>query len=143
MTIGITNDHYAVIKKQKLIKYLEGKGYKVIDYGYNGSEKEKVDYPIYAFNLAKNMDKIDIGILLCTSGIGMSMAANRIKGVRCARVINEKEAKITRQHNHANCVAISGMYSLNKIKRIINAFINQEFDNTERYERRSKLLDEC
>lgn len=142
MTIGITNDHYAVIKKQKLIKYLEKLGHKVIDYGYNGSESEKVDYPIYAFNLAKNMDKIDIGILICTSGIGMSMAANRIKGVRCARVINEKEAKITRKHNHANCVAISGMYSLSKIKKIIKAFINQEFDNTERYERRSKLLDE-
>ena len=142
MVIGITNDHYAVIKKQKLIKYLEKLGHKVIDYGYNGSESEKVDYPIYAFNLAKNMDKIDIGILICTSGIGMSMAANRIKGVRCARVINEKEAKITRKHNHANCVAISGMYSLSKIKKIIKAFINQEFDNTERYERRSKLLDE-
>ena len=143
MTIGITNDHYAVIKKQKLIKYLEKQGHKVIDYGYNGSENEKVDYPIYAFNLAKNMDKIDIGILICTSGIGMSMAANRIKGVRCARVINEKEAIITRKHNHANCVAISGMYSLRKIKKIINAFINQQYDDTERYERRAKMLDEC
>ena len=143
MTIGITNDHYAVIKKQQLIKYLEKKGYTVIDYGYNGSEDKKVDYPKYAFELAKNIDKIDIGILICTSGIGMSMAANRFKGVRCARVVNEKEAIITRKHNHANCVALSGMYSIQKIKRIINAFINQKYDNTERYERRAKMLDEC
>jgi len=142
MVIGITNDHYAVLKKQKLIKYLEKKGHKVIDYGYNGSEQEKVDYPKYAFELTKNMDKIDIGILICTSGIGMSMAANRIKGVRCARVVNVDEAITTRRHNHANCVAISGMYSLRKIKKIIDAFINQEFDDTERYERRAKMLDE-
>ncbi len=143
MVIGITNDHYAVLKKQKLIKYLEKKGHKVIDYGYNGSEKEKVDYPTYAFNLVKNMDKLDIGILICTSGIGMSMAANRIKGVRCARVVNSEEAIITRKHNHANCIALSGKYSLRKIKKILDAFINQDFDNTERYERRAKMLDEC
>ena len=142
MTIGITNDHYAVLKKQELIKYLEKQGHKVIDYGYNGSENEKVDAPKYAFELAKNMDKIDIGILICTTGIAMSMAANRIKGVRCARVFNKEEAKITRIHNHANCLALSGKYSLRKLKGIINAFINQEFDNTERYERRAKMLDE-
>ena len=143
MKIGITNDHYAVLKKQQLIKYLEKKGHTVIDYGYNGSESEKVDYPKYAFELTKNMTDLDIGILICTSGIGMSIAANRIKGVRCARVVNTKEAKITRMHNHANCVAISGMYSLRKIERIIDAFINQPYDNTERYERREKMLDEC
>ena len=142
MVIGITNDHFAVIKKQKIIKYLEKKGYTVIDYGYNGSEQEKVDYPKYAFELVKNMDKLDIGILICTSGIGMSMAANRVKGVRCARVVNKEEAIITRKHNHANCVAISGKYSLRKIKHIIDAFINQEYDSKERYERRAKMLDE-
>lgn len=142
MKIGITNDHFAVLKKQQLIKYLEKKGHTVVDYGYNGSEKEKVDYPKYAFDLVKNMDKIDIGILICTSGIGMSIAANRFKGVRCARVVNIEEAKISRMHNHANCVAISGKYSLRKIKRIIDAFINQSYDDTERYERRAKMLDE-
>lgn len=142
MVIGITNDHFGVIKKQQIIKYLEKKGHTVIDYGYNGSEDEKVDYPIYAFELVKNIDKLDIGILICTSGIGMSIAANRIKGVRCARVVNKKEAIITRKHNHANCLAISGKYSLRKIKGIINAFINQEYDSAERYERRAKMLDE-
>ena len=142
MIVGITNDHFAVLKKQQLIKYLEKKGHTVIDYGYNGSESEKVDYPKYAFELAKNMNDLDIGILICTSGIGMSMAANRIKGVRCARVVNPKEASTSRRHNHANCVAISGMYSLRKIKRIIDAFINQSYDDTERYERRAKMLDE-
>ena len=142
MVIGITNDHFAVIKKQQIIKYLEKQGHKVIDYGYNGSEQEKVDYPKYAFELVKNMDKLDIGILICTSGIGMSMAANRIKGVRCARVVNKKEAIITRKHNHANCIALSGQYSLRKIKSILDAFINQEYDDTERYERRARMLDE-
>ena len=142
MVIGITNDHFGVIKKQQIIKYLEKKGHTVIDYGYNGSENEKVDYPIYAFELVKNIGKLDIGILICTSGIGMSIAANRMKGVRCARVVNKKEAIITRKHNHANCLAISGKYSLRKIKGIINAFINQEYDSAERYERRAKMLDE-
>ena len=142
MIIGITNDHYGVLKKQKLIKYLESKGYKVIDYGYNGNEQQKVDYPKYAFELAKNIKNIDIGILICTTGIGMSIAANRIKGVRCARVFNEEEAIITRKHNHANCLALSGKYSLRKLKKIIDAFINQEYDNDERFERRTKMLDE-
>ena len=142
MKIGITNDHFAVLKKQQLIKYLEKKGHTVIDYGYNGSEDVKVDHPIYARELTKNMDKIDIGILICTSGIGMSIAANRIKGVRCARVVNAEEAKLSRMHNHANCIALSGKYSLRKMKRMIEAFINQPFDDTERYERRAKMLDE-
>ena len=142
MVIGITNDHFAVNKKQQIIKYLEKKGHKVIDYGYNGNESIKVDYPKYAFELTKNIDKLDIGILICTTGIGMSMAANRVKGVRCARVFNSEEAIITRKHNHANCLALSGKYSLRKMKKIIDAFINQDYDSTERYERRTKMLDE-
>ena len=142
MVIGITNDHFAVKKKQQIIKYLEKKGHKVIDYGYNGSEQEKLYYPKYAFELAKNMKDIDVGRLICTTGIGMSMAANRIKGVRCARVVNVNEAITTRIHNHANCIALSGKYSLRKIKKIIDAFISQKYDNTERFERRSKMLDE-
>ena len=143
MIVGITNDHFAVLKKNKIKAYLEKKGYTVIDYGYKGDENVKVDYPKYAFELAKNMDKIDVGILICTSGIGMSIAANRIKGVRCARVVNVNEARITRRHNHANCIAISGRYTLRKLKKIIDAFINEPYDNKDRYERRTKQLDEC
>ena len=143
MIVGITNDHFAVLKKNKIKAYLEKKGYTVIDYGYNGDENVKVDYPKYAFELAKNMDKIDVGILICTSGIGMSIAANRIKGVRCARVVNVSEARITRRHNHANCIPISGKYTFHHIIKMINAFINEPYDNKDRYERRTKQLDEC
>lgn len=143
MVIGITNDHFAVIKKKKIIEYLKKQGHEVIDYGYNGSEKEKVDYPIYANKLTKEFNKIDIGILLCTSGIGMSIAANRVKGIRCARVVNKEEAITSRLHNHANCLAISGKYSLHKIKTIIDSFINTKYDQTQRYEKRAQMLDEC
>lgn len=142
MTIGITNDHYGVQKKKQIKEFLEKKGYQVIDYGYNGSENEKVDYPTYAKALAINKDKYDIGIFVCTSGVGMSIAANRFKGIRCVRAFNVKDAKISRIHNHANAIAISGKYSFHKIKKMILAFINTNYDTTERYERRAQMLDE-
>ncbi len=142
MKIGITNDHYGINKKKQIISYLEKMGHEVIDYGYNGDETNKVDYPIYAFKMCENKNEYDIGILICTSGIGMSIAANKVKGIRCARICNSKEAIISRVHNHANCIAVSGEYSLIKLKKIINNFINTKYDNTERYSKRTKMIDE-
>lgn len=142
MKIGITNDHYAVKKKKKLISFLEKQGHEVIDYGYNGDENIKVDHPIYAFKLCKDIEKLDIGILICTSGIGMSIAANKVKNVRCARICNYKEAIISRKHNHANCISLSGKNSVYKLKKIITHFINTPYDDTERYKRRAEMIDE-
>ena len=142
MIVGITNDHFAVSKKNKIKAYLEKKGHTVIDYGYNGDENVKVDYPKYAFELAKNMDKLDIGILICTSGIGMSIAANRIKGVRCARITNVKDAKETRIHNNANVIALNESMFLFEAKDIIDTFLKTKYVPDERFERRiNKMLD--
>ena len=97
--VAIASDHRGFCMKQKLTKYLVKKGYTVIDLGPNS--KEKVDYPEYAFALCKDVKNgnSNKGILICGSGIGMSMAANRIKGIRCAKVNNIREVKYTRKDN--------------------------------------------
>lgn len=134
--IGIASDHGGYELKEKLKNLLTD--YEIKDYGTNSLES--VDYPIYAFKLAEDIkdEKIEKGILICTSGIGMSIAANKVKGVRCAKVDTVNEAKMTRLHNDANVIAISG--DNENYKEIINTFLNTEFSNEERHIRRIKEI---
>ena len=130
MKIAIASDHHGVDLKQKLTKYLEDKDYNVVDCGPNTNEM--VDYPEYAFkvgNMISNQDA-DYGILICNTGIGMSIAANKVKGVRCARVVSEEDAKMTRRDNDANVIALSAQIE------ILNIFFNTEFLKLDRYVRR-------
>ena len=140
MKIGIAADHHGIKVKENIKKYLEKKGYEVIDYGTNTSDS--VDYPEYAFKVAKLLKKeeIELGILICGTGIGMSIAANKIKGDRCALVHNYKEAKLAKEHNHANCLAIGASLSMFKIKDILDTFIKTKFSNLERHQRRVDML---
>ena len=107
MKIGIATDHRGVKVKQNLTNYLKELGYNVIDYGTNSSDS--VDYPDYAFKVGEAVAsrEIDFGVLICNTGIGMSIAANKVKGVRCARVLDEYDAKMTRTDNDANVIALS------------------------------------
>ena len=99
MKIAIASDHAGYKLKERLKKYLKESGYKVVDFGtYN---EEPVDYPDFAFKVAKQVGnkKFRRGILVCGTGIGMSIAANRVKGVRAAVCWSEKSAELSRKHN--------------------------------------------
>lgn len=136
MRIGIAADHHGVEIKQILTKFLLDEGYNVIDFGTNSSEM--VDYCDYAFKIgeAVSNDKIDYGILLCNTGIGMSIACNKVKGVRCAKVSNVYEAKMTRRDNDANVIALSARMDIKELKEIIQVFLTEKYSDIDRYNRR-------
>lgn len=140
MKIGIATDHHGVELKQILTDFLKDKGYNVIDYGTNSLEM--VDYPDYAFKVGEAIanKQIDYGILLCNTGIGMSIACNKVRGVRCAKVSNTYEAKMTRRDNDANCIALSARMDIEEIKNILLTFLTEEFANIDRYNRRIEKI---
>lgn len=141
MRIGIGNDHHGVLIKQNITKYLEDKGYNVVDYGSN--ESDNVDYCDYAFKVGEGIKnkEIDYGILLCNTGIGMSIACNKVKGVRCAKVSNVYEAEMTRRDNDANCIALSCRSDLNELESMIDTFLKTDYANLDRYNRRIEKID--
>lgn len=142
MVIGIANDHGGVDMKEKLVSYLEDLGYDVINYGTDSTDS--VDYPIYAFKVGEEVrdKKIDVGILICKSGIGMSIAANKVKGVRCARVDTKEDAIVTREHNHSNVLALSANIAIDVAKEIVINFIQTDYSEEERHVRRVRMIDE-
>ncbi|MGI6324924.1 MAG: ribose 5-phosphate isomerase B [Bacilli bacterium] len=133
MNIGIASDHRGYKLKEKLTKYLMKKHYNVINYGTDSIES--VDYPDYAIKIGDGINKkeIDLGIIICGTGIGVSIVCNKIKGIRCAKVNNIKEAKMARAHNDANVLAIGSDLWLITAKDIVDAFINTPFSNEERH----------
>lgn len=141
MKIVIASDHRGIKRKHEIIEYLNKKNIEIVDLGPN--DDNSVDYPIYAFKVCDEIcnKNADLGILLCGTGIGMSIAANKVKGIRCAKVTNVNDTILTRQHNNANVIALSSNESLFKTKKIVNAFINTEFSNDERHIRRIEMLD--
>lgn len=142
MKIGIASDHQGYKLKTKLIAYLKNKNIEVIDYGTNN--EESTDYPDYAFKIGEeiNNNNISKGILICGSGIGMSIACNKVKGIRCAKVDNVEEAYMTRKDNDANVIALSKKVSFWTSKKIINTFLNTDYANIERYNRRLDKIKE-
>lgn len=139
--IGLASDHRGFKLKQKLTKYLTKKGYTVIDYGCD--DKTSHDYPEYGFKLGKAVrdGKVEKGIAICGSGIGISIACNKVDKVRCAKVDNIKEVKYTRKDNDANIIAINGNMPLFRAKDITDAFLKTPFSNEERHKRRIEMLD--
>lgn len=133
MNIGIASDHRGFIIKQKVTDYLTKKGYNVIDYGTDSTES--VDYPDFAFKLCNAVicEEVIYGIAICGTGIGMCIACNKVKGIRCAKVSNSKEAKLSRLHNDANVVAISADLNILEIKDIIDGFLLTNFSEDERH----------
>lgn len=142
MKIVIANDHRGVDLKNKIVKYLKEKNYTVENLGTD--TEDFVDFPDYAFELGNKIanQEADFGILICGSGIGMSIAANKVKGIRCANIHNKEEAKLSREHNNANVIALSANMSFFKIKKIINIFLNTSFSKGERYHVRLEKIEE-
>lgn len=141
MKIGIASDHRGIMLKKKMIAYLEKKGYEVINYGTDTTES--VDYPDYAFALCDGILNHDIerGIVICYTGIGMSIACNKVDGIRCAKVENEKETKLTRLHNDVNIIALRSTMPLYRAKDITDTFLTTPFSNEERHMRRIDKLE--
>lgn len=124
MKIGLGADHAGFELKNELVSYLINKGYEVVDFG--AKSIDRVDYPDYANIVATNVvdHTVDYGILVCGTGIGMSIAANKVKGIRAALVFNELTAKLAKEHNHANIIALGGRtQSVNEAKLIVDTFL--------------------
>lgn len=142
MKIGIANDHRGYELKQYLKERLQELGYEVLDYGTFSTDS--VDYPEYAFKLSTNVveKNVDYGIAICGSGIGISIACNKVNGIRCAKVSNVEEAKYTRIDNDANIVALGEKIEKEEALEIVKTFIETPFSNLEKHIRRINAIKE-
>lgn len=140
MVIGITSDHRGFEIKSEIIKALKDKNIEIKDNGCFTSGA--CDYSLYGISLAEEVAKknLDYGIAICGTGIGMSIACNKVKGIRCARVVNKEEARLARNHNDANMLALSATNNLEDLIEIIETFITSEFSNEERHIKRIEKI---
>ena len=139
--ISIACDHGAIALKNHLKAYLEGKGYEVRDFGTHTTDS--CDYPDFAAPAAQAVasGECEKGIVLCTTGIGVSMAANKVKGIRCALCHEPWSAEMTRRHNDANMLAIgAGVTGTNLAERIVDAFLTAEFEGGRHQRRVDKVM---
>ena len=141
MKIAIGCDHGGYLLKQDILIWLEENDYEFEDFGcYN---TESVDYPVYAEKVARAVasGECEKGIVICTTGIGVSMAANKVKGIRCALCGDSYSAEMTRRHNDANVLAMgAGIIGPNMAKKITEVFLTTTFEGG-RPARRVGLLD--
>ena len=142
MNIGITNDHRGLQAKHFLTEYLETLGYNIIDYGTD--KEEPADFPDFAKKLGLGIisNEVDLGIAICGTGIGMSIALNKMKGVYCAKVSTKSEAALCKSHNNANVIAISEEMDQELMKEAIKTVVETPFSNIDRYKiRNNKIKD--
>lgn len=140
MRIGIGNDHAAVEMKQQIAEFLEELGHDVINYGTDTNES--CDYPEYGRKVGKAVvsGEVDLGILICGTGVGISLAANKVKGVRAVVCSEPYSAKLSRQHNNTNVLAFGArVVGIEVAKMIVTEWLNAEFEG-ERHQRRVDLI---
>lgn len=141
MRVSIGADHAGFEQKQALAAYLESKGYEVVDRG--PSSDDRVDYPDYAAPVARDVAEgaSDYGVLVCGTGIGMAMAADKVPGVRAANIINTEFAALCREHNDANVITLSGRFvPLEENERILDTFFATEFGGGRHAGRVEKIM---
>ena len=141
MKIALGCDHSGYDLKQHVIKVLERLGHEAEDFGC--FSKESCDYPDFGAAAAKAVaaGKCDRGIVICTTGIGISIAANKVKGVRCAHCADCLQAEMTRRHNDANMMAIgAGFTGPNMAERMVEAFLSTEFEGGRHARRVEKMM---
>ena len=138
--IAIASDHAAFAMKSELADWLRELGHDLLDLGTNGPES--VDYPDYGYRLGRAVAEGDaeLGIALCGSGVGISIAVNRIPGARCALVSEPVSARLARNHNDANVVALGArLIGIEMAKACVMTFLNAEFDGGRHAARVDKL----
>ena len=139
--IAIGSDHGGYDLKQRVVQYLEEKQIPYQDMGCDS--KASVDYPVYGKAVARAVAEgsCEKGIVICTTGIGISIAANKVPGVRCALCSDTLSAKMTRLHNDANVLAMGGgMIGDNLALDIVETFLSTPFSNEEKHRRRVDRL---
>ncbi|ODR33929.1 ribose 5-phosphate isomerase B [Eisenbergiella tayi] len=140
--VALGSDHGGYDLKQEVIGYLKEKGIAFKDFGCMG--KESCDYPEYGRAAAEAVagGECDMGIVICTTGIGISIVANKVKGVRCALCADTVSARLTREHNDANMLAMgAGIIGKNLALGIVETFLNTPFSGEEKHARRVKAIE--
>lgn len=140
MKIAIGNDHTAVELKKHITKYLEAKGYTVVNLGADTDESS--DYPLFGEKVGRAVasGECDLGVAICGTGIGISIAANKIKGIRAAVCSEPYSARLTRQHNDANIIAFGArVVTTEMAEKIVDEFLNAEFEGG-RHQRRVDMI---
>ncbi|MBR6663383.1 MAG: ribose 5-phosphate isomerase B [Alphaproteobacteria bacterium] len=143
MKIAIASDHGGFELKQKMIEYYAKQGIFLDDLGTNSTES--CDYPLIARKMTDAIleKKADFGVLICGTGIGISIAANRVKGIRAAILYNEDVARLTREHNNANIAVFGGrMQKFEDVVKYFDIFMTTDFSEENRHQKRICELDE-
>lgn len=143
MKVAIASDHAGVDYKQRLVSILEDLGYQIKDYG--PMNEDSVDYPDFAHPVAKSVStkEVDLGILLCGSGNGINMSANKHQDIRSALCWKKEIAELARLHNNANIVALPARFiSFEEATEIVKVFLNTDFEGG-RHERRVNKIACC
>ncbi len=141
MKISIGSDHGAFAMKEHLKQYLTEQGHQVVDCGtYSTDSCDYADFAKAAAQLVASGD-CDRGIVMCTTGIGISIAANKVRGIRCALCSEPYSAEMTRRHNDANMLAMGGaLIGPNMAERIVDVFLNTEFEGGRHARRVGKIM---
>lgn len=140
--VAIGSDHGGYDLKEEVKKYLAEAGYEYQDMGCD--TKQSCDYPVYGRAVAEAVaeGRCEKGIVICTTGIGISITANKVKGIRCALCADSVSAKLTRLHNNANVLALgAGIVGNNLALEIVKTFLETEFSGEERHQRRIDLIE--
>lgn len=140
--IALGSDHGGYDLKQEIKKYLDEEGLAYKDFGCE--KKESCDYPVFGRAAAEAVAKgeCDRGIIVCTTGIGISITANKVPGIRCALCADSASAKLTRLHNNANMLALgAGIVGNNLALAIVDTFLHTEFSGEARHQRRIDLIE--
>ncbi len=140
MKIVISNDHAAVELKKEIKTYIESLGHEVIDVGTNTNES--CDYPYYGKIAAEKVasKECDLGVLICGTGVGISLAANKVKGIRCGVCSDTATARLIRQHNDANMISFGARIVGSELaKDIVKAFLTTDFEGG-RHQRRVDMI---
>ena len=141
--IAIGSDHGGFDLKQRVIQHLEERGIPYRDFGC--PDKSSCDYPLFGQAAAKAvaLGECEKGIVICTTGIGISITANKVKGIRCALCADTYSAKMTRLHNDANMLAMgAGIVGENLAMEIVDTFLDTEFSGEERHQKRIRLIEQ-
>ena len=144
MKIAIGNDHAGTEYKFKIIKHLENQGYEILNFGTNTNES--MDYPdtIHPVAEAVENNKADFGIILCGSGNGAQITANKHQGIRAALCWNNELVSLARQHNNANILSIPARFvSLHQALGFVDIFLNTKFEGGRHQKRVAKIPIEC
>lgn len=140
MRIGIGNDHAAVEMKEQIVVFLEELGHEVVNYGTDTNDS--CDYPVYGEKVGRAVvdGDVECGILICGTGVGISIAANKVKGVRAVVCSEPYSAKLSKQHNNTNILAFGArVIGIELAKMIVEEWLNTEFEG-DRHQRRVDMI---